>query len=804
MPPKQNSSFSRTLSNSSISSSSNGKGKLKQNKLDFSFHSTTDARPPLGSRPLSSTPSFGLPTTAPTAPVTDKGKHKEQQQQSHVSTRAAKSKAESPNADEDQDESWLWAEKLAPGTSDELAVHPKKVAQVRSWLVEAFSSRSATVKYSKVLALTGPAGAGKSSTIRALAAPTELDFDILEWQNDQPSFDASNPGPSFIERFTDFLSKAAKFPTLDLQASSPHSECGVASSSLFTLDDNISSTKRNRVILLEDLPNLHHLPTKQLFQAAIEQYIQQSTLLTSRGFANVPIVLVLTESTPREDQDRWVGDSSTSNWKERIASIIDTRTALGQGIRKNQAYAEVRFNPVAPTIIMKGLKRAMEKAGHTMAKAASKGVLMELLQAVADDSNGDLRAAVNCLQFVGVDGGLMDAISTKGRKSGRKGTEEERRKAMRKLMPLVSGRESSLALFHALGRVLYNKREGDPNDEGPTQKRTISFEDTADSDDSDTDQPTIQLNRRINAAIRSFIPPSSSSSSTTAADTQEQLPDHISHLFRRQSLVSVDQLWADLPVDSSVFQLYLHTNFPQFCGEIEECEGILEAFSAADALMPMHEQYLHSGVVNYYSFLVSVRGTLLGLPSPVERKGQKLGKAAWWDVQKKLRGLMGDVEDVKAAYTPGLKVWSAAAEGAGAAGEGRLKRVKFNNPSLAAVVGGDDAGRSEVSVEIGAGSVVARSNTVTLLTEILPLLAKIQGKGRDDKVHELVRMRFEYAGIADIASRQLDEHETGVLDNEEDADVSEEQGRKRKAIDLQQQLEEEEKLILSDDDIGDF
>ncbi|KAJ1028696.1 hypothetical protein NDA16_001862 [Ustilago loliicola] len=650
------------------------------------------------------------------------------------------------------------------------------------------------------MALTGPAGAGKSSTIRALTAATDLDFDILEWHNDQPTFDASNPAPSFIERFTDFLFKAATFPTLDLQSSSE------PSLSLLTLDDGPSSTKRNRVILLEDLPNLHHFPTKQLFQAAVEHYIQQSTQLTSRGFANVPIVLIVTESTPREDQDRWVADSSTSNWKERIASIMDTRTALGEGIRKNPAYAEVRFNPVAPTIIMKGLKRAMEQTGSGMRKIASKSILMELLQAVAEDANGDLRAAVNCLQFVGVNGGLLEVAAGKGRKAGKLGAEEERRRAMRKLMPLVSGRESSLALFHALGRVLYNKREGDPNDEGPTQSRVVSsFTDSDDEDGSDGDQAADELKHHINAAIRSFVPPSGS------ADTEERLPHHMSHLFRRQSRVSVDQLWADLPVDSSVFQLYLHANLPQFCGEVEECESILEAFSAADALLPMHEQYRHSSVVAYYSFLVSVRGTLLGLPSPVGRKGQKLGKAAWWDVQKKLRGIMGDVEDVKATHTPGFKVWS----GTGAEGEvSRLKRVKFNNPSFAAATD-HDAGLVDGSSSIGAGSLVARSNTVTLVTEILPLLAKIQPKGKHDKVHELARMRFEYAGVADIASRQLDEHETGVLDNDDDEDadaavVGEEREGKRKAVELQEQQqiapveEEKEKLILSDDDIGDF
>ncbi|KAJ1027468.1 hypothetical protein NDA18_003474 [Ustilago nuda] len=812
MSPKQSRSFSRSLSRSSFpsSSSSGSKGKRKQNKLDFSFHSISHASKPTtlpsGSRPLSSTPSFGIPSVDPStaqlpSAVAEKGKQK----QSHSST--IKPKA---SEHDNQDESCLWAEKLAPRSSDQLAVHPKKVAQVRSWLAEAFSSRAATVKYRKVLTLTGPAGAGKSSTVRALATAPDLDFDILEWQNDHPAFDPSNPAPSFIERFVDFLSKAAKFPTLDLKPPS-NGRNSSASSSLLPLDEMPSSAKRNRLILLEDLPNLHHLSTKQLFQAAIEQYIRQSTHLTSRGSANVPILLIVTESTPREDEDRWVADASSSNWQQRIASIIDTRSALGEAIRNDPAYAEVTFNPVAPTIIIKALKRAIEQAPPGSGRVLEKGMLMELLQAVAEDSNGDLRAAVNCLQFVGINRGLLHAAAgAKGRKTGNKGaTQQERSNIMRKLIPLVSGRESSLALFHALGRVLYNKREGDPNDQGPQIKRAINQDAYSDSEDDDANNSSEagnSLQRDIKTTIRSFIPPS------TSHDTGERLPEHMSHLFRRQSRVSVDQLWADLPVDSCVFQLYLHANFPQFCDEAEECESILEAFSAADALMPRHEQYLHSSVVAYYSFLVSVRATLLALPSPVKRRAQKLGKSAWWDVQKKLRGMMGDVQDVKSAYTPGLKSFS----GAGGDGEASsLKRVKFNNPSFASDADAD-AGSVDASASIGPASLITRSNTITLVTEILPALAKIQLRaGTDDKMHELARMQFEYPGVADIASRQLDQHETGLLDNEDDEEahptmLTEEKTGKRKAVQLQKQHkiaavdEQEDKLILSDDDIADF
>ncbi|KAJ9478311.1 Checkpoint protein RAD24 [Pseudozyma hubeiensis] len=783
MPPRSNrSSLQRTLSNnsnSSSSSSSASKPKLKQNKLDFSFHSTTTAAAtsarPFGSRPLSSTPSFGLPIAA-TAPAATRQQQQRAAsplppapQKSTIAT--GKQKQQDITAQVDDEDLYnqadsLWSERLAPISAEELAVHPKKVTQVRTWLEEAFSSNPSLLRHRKLLALTGPAGAGKSATIRALAA--DLDFDLLEWQNDQPFFDANTPASSFIERFTDFLSKAAKFPTLDFQ----HED---AQGSTTTLD----TANRRRAILLEDLPNLHHLPTKQLFQASLQHHIQQSTQLTSRGFPNVPIILIVTESTPREDQDRWAGDAGTT-WKDRIASIMDTRTALGETIRKSPAYTEVRFNPVAPTIVLKGLKRAMEQSGR------GGKVWLELLQAIAEDSNGDLRAAVNCLQFVGVKG-LGEGVKLKG---------EEGRRRVRRLIPLVSGRESSLALFHALGKVLYNKREGDAGDEAGRGTRFVAEDDSDDETRSDTEK--MRLQERLKAAMRSIIPPSDDDD-----ELVQTLPDHLSHLCRRTSRVHPDQLWADLPVDSSVFQLYLHQNFPQFTTEVEECESILEEFSTADALMPLHEGYRFSTLSAYYGFLISVQGTLMGLPSPVKRQGQKLGKATWWDVQKKLRGIMQDVEDVKSSST--RITGSIEREDSTAT---RLKRTKFQ-PQLPATT--DDMDRSDAGLGYASiDTLLMRSDTMTLVTEVLPLLAKIKPDAFEGKAGEVTRMRFEYAGVADMADRTLGEHESGVVDEEEGeggvekGSSGDKRGVKRKVGDGGVDVGVEEQLILSDDDIGDF
>ena len=58
-----------------------------------------------------------------------------------------------------------WAERFGPSNLEELAVHKKKVADVRSWLENAFRSRDRR----RLLILRGPSGVGKTATMSTLA-----------------------------------------------------------------------------------------------------------------------------------------------------------------------------------------------------------------------------------------------------------------------------------------------------------------------------------------------------------------------------------------------------------------------------------------------------------------------------------------------------------------------------------------------------------------------------------------------------------------------------------------------------------
>lgn len=78
----------------------------------------------------------------------------------------------------------LWADKYAPRDAESLAVHKKKVAEVRTWLVDTkaelqkvkgmgnFGLRFAE----KILVLTGPPGCGKTTTLKVLCDELKMQF----------------------------------------------------------------------------------------------------------------------------------------------------------------------------------------------------------------------------------------------------------------------------------------------------------------------------------------------------------------------------------------------------------------------------------------------------------------------------------------------------------------------------------------------------------------------------------------------------------------------------------------------------
>lgn len=77
--------------------------------------------------------------------------------------------------------------------------------------------------------------------------------------------------------------------------------------------------------------------------------------------------------------------------------------------------------------------------------------------------------------------------------------------------------------------------------------------------------------------------------------SEPKLPRHLRDKYaRRPSKVDPDVLFAEAPLDSDVFTSYVHHNYTPFTDDIDECLGIIEGVSSADALMRMEGEEVSS------------------------------------------------------------------------------------------------------------------------------------------------------------------------------------------------------------------
>jgi DNA polymerase III delta prime subunit len=335
----------------------------------------------------------------------------------------------------------LWVDKYAPGRTKELAVHAKKVDEVREWVggslgragrrerrVSCFALVKPVVvdadgsRQPRIFFLTGPSGSGKTATVRAVCQ--ELGVGISEWINPESESsrtELSIDTDSLSLRFSDFLRQASRFGSSGLD---------FVGSSLEPKDSTPT------VILIEDIPNIASSPSlRAAFHASLLNYAQSSS--------RTPLILIASD----------VG----SGWDDSERdSVITPRTVLPAQLRSSIAatITELKFNPVAHSLLVTMLKSLAEKERQGIGRS----VTPEEIDVLASRSGGDLRCAINALQFMA----LLDTKVTspdKGKKEkGRKKIEERVREAEKRVGQAVgNGRESTLPLFHALGKVLYNK-----------------------------------------------------------------------------------------------------------------------------------------------------------------------------------------------------------------------------------------------------------------------------------------------------------------------------------------------------------
>ncbi|KAI8363301.1 Rad17 cell cycle checkpoint protein-domain-containing protein [Mortierella sp. GBAus27b] len=371
-----------------------------------------------------------------------------------------------PNVSKDSEDQW--AEKYAPMDISDVAVHSAKVASVRDWLTihtDPFTRSHDTFDTpgGAMLVLSGPSGSGKTAVLKMLAQ--ELGLTVLEWTNSvnpnsiiQRPQTPGNRGERsttldeeyipVMESFLKFFSMAQRFHPLTTSN-------GLIQSNLSNISQSTSGSRKRNIILIEDLPPLSAFSSRKLFQEAI------TTFTNSRS--NSAVIVIIVSDIFTKQSTELLFPSSGENRDPALtvrtlfpSSVLDKIDSASKG---NPRIKQIKFNPIAPTIMKKAVRRLVEKEFRTAREYMPSAE--EINQAI-EIYDGDIRAVINSLQF------LCYLPSTKRRlyREIEKSSIEEQEFLHNSESKVKQGQDSSLGFFHAVAKVLYNRREwGKPREE---------------------------------------------------------------------------------------------------------------------------------------------------------------------------------------------------------------------------------------------------------------------------------------------------------------------------------------------------
>ncbi|XP_039660103.1 cell cycle checkpoint protein RAD17 isoform X2 [Perca fluviatilis] len=448
-------------------------------------------------------------------------------------------------AQRDQDESWV--DRYSPRSQADLAVHKKKIEEVENWMrVHSNASKGG------ILLLTGPSGCGKTATVQVLSR--ELGLRAQEWTN------PSNPEPysssqhewrtngfpcsSQLTQFQDFLLRANKYNCLKM------------------LGDG--GTTDRKLILVEDFPNQFYRQPGSLHD------ILRRFVKTGR----CPLVFIVSDSLS--------GDSSS-------------RFLFPREIQEELDISSISFNPVAPTTMMKVLTRVSTlEAGKSCGRMCVPD--QAVLETLCSGSSGDIRSAINSLQFSSLpDSSLEKGLGRmKDRQTllGKAVSRTNQRKKKSRLTKekdeeqAIGGKDASLFLFRALGKILHCKRGKHEGAEA------------------------------------------------AECDTGPGLPSHLSHHHREALLVDPELVVERSHMSGEFFNLYLHQNYVDFFSQLEDVDRASEYLSDADLLT---SDWTSRSTMVHYGSSVATRGLLHSNSQQVSVGFRPLHKPNWLLVNKKHR-----------------------------------------------------------------------------------------------------------------------------------------------------------------------
>ncbi|XP_035423466.1 cell cycle checkpoint protein RAD17 isoform X2 [Cygnus atratus] len=332
------------------------------------------------------------------------------------------------NQSQSQDEPWV--DKYKPETQNDLAVQKKKIEEVETWL-KTHAFQRPPKQGGSVLLLTGPPGCGKTATIQILAK--DLDIQVQEWTN-PISLDFTK------EDLRSIFGHISNFHTFPSQAQAALLQDFLLRANKYNKLQMLGESSGNdkKLILIEDIPNQFYRDPSSLHE------ILRTFVRTSR----CPLIFIIS--------DNFSGDSNQ-------------RLLFPKEILEELCISIISFKPIAPTNMMKVLNRiaATEASMNGDKNYVPDRTSLELL---CRGCSGDIRSAINSLQF----SSMKDYSLEKNFWSGKEGNStlkhgaaavcKSRKKSKcdpseDQEIQAIGGKDASIFLFHALGKIIYCKRE---------------------------------------------------------------------------------------------------------------------------------------------------------------------------------------------------------------------------------------------------------------------------------------------------------------------------------------------------------
>ncbi|XP_004536122.1 cell cycle checkpoint protein RAD17 [Ceratitis capitata] len=291
-----------------------------------------------------------------------------------------------------------WIDIFEPSMSDDVAVHPKKLAELQNWLLhcEAVHKQHPA----QICLLTGPSGAGKTAAARVLTRSMKyewqewinpVDRDFINTLGDQ----TSSYNGSQLDLFKSFLFRSSRYKSL--------------------------FGREKRLVIVEDFPNII-LSNTDTFENILEEYSK---------YGKSPLLFIVTDSKTR--------------------SLNVSYNLFTEQVKNKYHINHISFNPIAVTLMQKAMKRFCTLMKTPQLADTYCVPSQTIIDSIIIAAQGDVRNAIINLHFASIKG--AGTLPIERLESG-----EVKGKSKKKMSTLKTiRRDESVTMMHALGRVFNPK-----------------------------------------------------------------------------------------------------------------------------------------------------------------------------------------------------------------------------------------------------------------------------------------------------------------------------------------------------------